>query len=271
MESRVGRGGSSTSTALRAKYEYEYERESRPRSLADPYWLQSLWRRGRNRYRHRVAGLFDPDSDSDPDPEGILRTAFGVRRSFGMWTPGRPRSSANPGLSAATPSALGRGWPEMRVPSPWVSEGGTRTRTRTRADGIRGWSRELGVVVRVRVPPFGLSTSTSTNGNRGLVPWPTRIGCNAFGVRVGIGIGIESQGCSIPIPMAIPTPRGFCAPPSGCGDHLGCGPRVGLVPRPTRGYRLQRLRRWGVDGRKCGFLRRGCAKGVLVLEPIGAG
>jgi hypothetical protein len=128
MESRVGRGGSSTSTALRAEYEYEYERESRPRSLADPYWLQRLWRQGRNRYRHRVAGLFDPDSDGDPDTEGILRTAFGVRGSFGMWTPGGPRSSADPGLSAATPSALGSGRPEMRVPSPWMCEGGTRTR-----------------------------------------------------------------------------------------------------------------------------------------------
>jgi hypothetical protein len=37
---------------------------------------------------------------------------------------------------------------------------------------------------------------------------------------------------------------GIFAPCSGCGIRLGCGPRVGLVPRPTRGYRLQRLRRW---------------------------
>jgi hypothetical protein len=36
----------------------------------------------------------------------------------------RPRSSANPRLSAATPSALESGRPGMRVPSPWISEGG---------------------------------------------------------------------------------------------------------------------------------------------------
>jgi hypothetical protein len=35
---------------------------------------------------------------------------------------------------------------------------------------------------------------------------------------------------------------------SGCGLHLECRPRVGLVPRPTRGYRLPRLRRWGQAG-----------------------
>ncbi len=62
----------------------------------------------------------------------------------------------------------------------------------------------------------------------------------------------------------------------GAGMILGRGPRVGLVPRPTRiGYRLQRLWRWGVDGRECGFLRRGSPRGVLVLvlvlEPMGSG
>ena len=60
-------------------------------------------------YRHRAAAMFDPDSDSDPGTEGILRTAFRVRGSFATGTPGGPRSSANPGLSAATPSALGKG------------------------------------------------------------------------------------------------------------------------------------------------------------------
>ena len=71
-----------------------------------------------------------------------------------------------------------------------------------------------------------------------------------------------------------PDPERILRTLSGCGDHLGPGPRVGLVPRPTRGYRLQRLRRWGVDGRECGCLRRGCASGVLVLvlvlEPMGS-
>ncbi len=38
--------------------------------------------------------------------------------------------------------------------------------------------------------------------------------------------------------------EGIFAPCSGCGIPFGRGPRVGLVPRPTRGYRLQRLRRW---------------------------
>ena len=61
------------------------------------------------RHRHRTAGMFDPDSDSDPGTEGILRTAFRVRGSFATGTPGGPRSSANPGLSAATPSAFGKG------------------------------------------------------------------------------------------------------------------------------------------------------------------
>jgi hypothetical protein len=36
MESRAGRGGSSTSTALRAEYEYEYERESKASFLGQP-------------------------------------------------------------------------------------------------------------------------------------------------------------------------------------------------------------------------------------------
>ncbi len=82
---------------------------------------------------------------------------------------------------------------------------------------------------------------------------------------VGVGIGIESQRCSIPISLATPIPRGFYAPFQGAGIILGPGPRVGLVPRPTRGYRLQRLRRWEGGGWRCGFLRRGSPRGVLVL------
>jgi len=60
--------GSSTSTALGAEYEYEGDGGIEARS-------------------------------------GDLRTLFRVRDSIGMWTPGGPRASANPGLSASTPPA----------------------------------------------------------------------------------------------------------------------------------------------------------------------
>ena len=98
------------------------------------------------------------------------------------------------------------------------------------------------------------------------------VSVSVFGSGVGIGIGIESQGGSIPIPIATPTPRRGYAPPSGCGFILGRGPRVGLVPRPTRGYRLQRLRRWG-GGSGWGIrgFRRTDQHDVVTGRPVGAG
>ena len=51
-------------------------------------------------------------------------TSTALRAEYEYERESRPRSSANPGLSAVTPSALESGRPGMRVPSPWMCEGG---------------------------------------------------------------------------------------------------------------------------------------------------
>ncbi len=94
-----------------------------------------------------------------------------------------PRSLADPGLSAATPLALGRGRAGMRVPSPWVSEGGYSYSYSSRWDyGMES-----------RAGRGGSSTSTA--------------------LRAEYEYEYERN--------------------------------RGVISRPTRGYRLPRLRRWG--------------------------
>ncbi len=68
--------------------------------------------RFRFRYRPRHqwdGGIWSRAMGGTGARRGNLRTLFRVRDSIGMWTPGRPRSSADPGLPAATPPALVQG------------------------------------------------------------------------------------------------------------------------------------------------------------------
>jgi hypothetical protein len=124
-------------------------------------------------YSYSYSSRWDHGMESSAGHVGpSTSTALRAEYEYEYERESRDRSSANPGLPASTPPALGGRRAEMRVPSPWMCEGGTPTRTR--ANGIMGWSRGQGVVVRVRVPPCGLSTSTSKNGNREIVPRPTR-------------------------------------------------------------------------------------------------
>ena len=160
-------------------------------------------------YRHRAAAMFDPDSDSDPGTEGILRTAFRVRGSFATGTPGGPRFSANPGLSAATPSALGKGAGENAG---------------SFAVDMRG-----GVLV---LEPMGTCQEDGSVWSVTPEAWE-RLARGAKRPRV--------HGVFVANPGGVEEFQGGFAPPPGCGFTTR---RVvpGCVLRTTRGYRLSSLR-----------------------------
>ncbi len=166
--------------------------------------------------------------EGDPTLEGlqrlgILRTAFGVRIHFRAFPPGR-RVRANPGLPASTPPAL------RELPA-------------------SGWPRKAKANEQSNDPdsdshPDAERRERAVHRGTGICELPARY---AGGVEAGSpGSRSDTPGYLVDeVPTLEGLQRlGILRTAFGVRIHFHALPRVGAFA-PTRGYRLQRLRRWG--------------------------